>query len=664
MALARTSNWIRSLLNKTEKKADRIILILIIIYGVFFSVYTCYMHYIFKTYAWDLGIVTQSLWTTLNSGKVLFSTLEVAYGNPSGIFLGVHFSPILFLILPVYAIFQSPQTLLVLQSFILGIAALPLYWIARDKLGNKLYALAFATAYLLNPALHGVNTYDFHLEIFTPLFMLFAFYYLDKGKWLKALPFIILELTTIEFAPIIVFSLGLYFLLKRVIENRAAKLNKATLTKKLVGPVVLMVASVFCLLLAFQVMALINPLKEGGTYGNWSYWGTNVSQVIGNVLRNPAQAVTVMFTPIDKPYFVILLFSPILFLPLLAPVELLIALPWLIVALLSDYLPYYQPYYQYSALIVGQLFIAAIYGFYRLTTTKHPQNTNGVIYNRIIALLVILNVLIFLTVSPVGISVFTQRSIRPYGIAPEEGSRHLSMLYSVLSLVPSNASIATEQDMFPHICQRIDAYFLKWPLDYNVDYILVDVKSPTFTMGINGLTPDQITINVLKDHEYGILASEDGVLLLKIGYAGPLASYSPQTDVFDYEQLISASGKTEWDYASASTKIITSDAANSVGMIWFGPYAYCVPGNYSAVFKLKTANETCELLLNIAAQSGALSLADRVVNGTEFKQLNAWQEFSVNFKVDLPTKLEFRGIGISNNTEVSVDYVRVEQIGP
>jgi hypothetical protein len=183
-------------------------------------------------------------------------------------------------------------------------------------------------------------------------------------------------------------------------------------------------------------------------------------------------------------------------------------------------------------------------------------------------------------------------------------------------------------------------------------------------MGIEGPTPDQITINVLKDHEYGIFASEDGVLLLKLGYAGPLVSYSPQTDVFDYEQLISASGKEEWDYTSASTKIITSDAANSVGMIWFGSYAYFVPGNYSAVFALRTTNETCELLLDIATQQGTLSIADRVVNGTEFKQINAWQEFSVNFEVDLPTRLEFRGIGISNNTEVSLDYVRVEQIGP
>jgi len=662
---ARITNWIKSLPNEIEKKADRIILIPIIIYVVFFSVYTCYKNYIFKTYAWDLGIITQSLWTTLNSGKVLFSTLEVPYGNPSGNFLGVHFSPIMFLILPVYAIYESPQTLLVFQSFILGIAALPLYWIARDKLGNKLYALAFATAYLLNPALCGVNAYDFHLEIFTPLFIFFSFYYLEKGKWLKAIPFIALEFMTIEFAPFIVFSLGLYFLLKRVLENRSVRLSKARLTKRLLGPLALMLVSVFCLFLAIQIITMVNPLKTGGTYSNWSYWGDNVPQVIGNILRNPAQAVVVISTPIDKPYYVILLFSSVLFLPLLAPLELITALPWLIAALLSDYQAYYQPYYQYSALIVGQLFIAGIYGFHRIATANHQPNTNDIIHKRIITLMIIVNVLLFLTISPVGIPAFTDRSTTPYGVTTAVDLRHVNILYSVLSLVPSNASIATEQDIFPHICQRTDAYFVKWPLDYNVDYILVDTKSPTFTLGIaGGPTPDQVTINVLNNHEYGIFASEDGILLLKRGYTGSPEYYSPQISTFDYEQLSSSSGKTEWDYTSASRKIITSDPANSQGMIWFGPYAYFAPGNYSAMFELKTANETCELKLDISTQQGAISIADRVVNGTEFKQMNAWQEFSVNFKIGLPTILEFRGIGISSNTEVSIDYVRVEQIGP
>ena len=659
-----TKNTVGRILRTVESKADRVIFVPITVYAVFFSAYTCYMQYTFKTFAWDLGIMTQSLWTTLNSGKILYSTLEVPYGNPTGIFLGVHFSPILFLILPVYAIYQSPQTLLVFQSFILGIAALPLYWIARDKLGNKTYGLAFAVAYLLNPALQGVNTYDFHVEIFTPVLILFAFYYLDKGKWLKALPFIALELTTVEFAPFIVFALGLYFFLKKTLENRAVQQGTRTRAKGLIVPAALMIVSVACLYLAIQVISIINPLKTGGTYGNWSYWGYNVSEIITNVLRHPLQAITVMFTPIDKPYYVILLFSSALFLPLLAPIELLTAVPWLIAALLTDYPPYYQPYYQYSTLVVGQLFIAAVFGFHKLRSAGYQRNSFGDVQKRIITLMLVLSVLLFVTVSPVGISMFTDRSIRPYAISTGASLSHVDSLYSVLNLVPANASIATEQDIFPHVCQRLNAYFLKWPLDYNVDYVMVDVKSPTFTMGIQGLTPDHVTINLLENSEYGAYASEDGVLLLKRGYTGPVQYYSPQVNVFDYEQLITNSGRIDWDYTSTSGKIITINQAQSVGVIWFGPYQYFVPGEYSATFKIRTANETCRLILQVSALQGTVSIAGKTVNGSDFKQMNQWQEFSVNFKIDLPTILEFRGIGISNNTAVSLDYVRVQQTAP
>lgn len=45
----------RRILKETDKRADRLIFVPIIIYAVAFSIYTCYMHYIFKTFAWDLS---------------------------------------------------------------------------------------------------------------------------------------------------------------------------------------------------------------------------------------------------------------------------------------------------------------------------------------------------------------------------------------------------------------------------------------------------------------------------------------------------------------------------------------------------------------------------------------------------------------------------------
>jgi uncharacterized membrane protein len=660
-AFIRLKRFTARILERAEKDGDRLIFVPIIVYTLIFSAYTCYMHYTFKTFAWDLGITTQPLWTTLHSGKIMYSTLEVPYGNPSGSFFGVHFSPILFLVLPVYALFQAPETLLIFQSFILAVAALPLYWIARDKLDRRLYGLAFAVAYLLNPALHGVNTFDFHVEIFTPAFLLFAFYFLDKGSWFKAILFIVLELATIEFAPILVLFLGFYFFLKRILEGRSERKRISDMLKKIAAPAAIMIVSIFCFYLAFYVIATVNPLKTGGPAGVWKYWGSNIFEVAGNIVRNPTDALIVLATPIDKPYFLIFLLGSAFFLPLFAPLELLMSVPWLLVAFLSDYQPYYQPYYQYSALVLGQLFIAAVFGFRRLFHSEERSGSKSTVQRKVIIAMLVANVFLFLAVSPAGIPAFTNRGIRPYSINTSSDPSHVAELHKVLSFIPADASVATIQNIFPHVCQRLNAFNLKWPLDYEVDYIIVDVKSSTYTWSIYGPHPSEIVVTLMNSGKYGILASSDGAILFKKGYGGPPEYFTPQRDIFNSDELSLGSGRVLWDYSSSSTRVISSDPANSRGFIWFGPYRYFAPGNYSITFRMKTADETCKLLLDVATNQGSTVIAQRSLKGTEFKKLNEWQDFSVCFKLEVPTSLEFRGYCLSDNIKVELDYIRIEQ---
>lgn len=653
----RGKKWFMPFFMKIDFRADRIIFLLIAIYTLFFSAYTLFMHYTFKTYGWDLGMMDQSLWTTLNSGKLFYSTLEVPYGNLSGSFLGVHFSPILFLVLPVYAIFQSAETLLVFQSFILALAALPLYWLARDKLGNRLYALAFAASFLLAPALHGVNTFDFHLEIFTPVLTIFAFYYMEKEKWLKALPFVLLELTTIEFAPFIVFFLGLYFLIKVVIKRPTTERRIRLSAKKILLPTIVMGVAICTFFVAQYTISAINPLKTGNPSGRWSNWGSTISEAVNNMLRNPAEALTVMVTPLEKPLYVIFLFAPVLFLPIFAPLTLLLPLPWIVVALLTDYQPYYQPYYQYSAFIIGQIYIGAILGF----SVLFKQSNKGNASRKIVSVVLLLDVLLFVFTSPAGLSAFTTRSYRPYGIALGGDLGHFEQLHSVLDMIPPNASVATIHDIFPHVSNRLNAYFLKWPLDYDVEYVLVDVKSPTFTWGLFGSSSDGVTYQIMHEGQYGILAAADGVLLLKKGFSGPIQYYVPQEETFDYSELILKLGTVSWDYTSVSGKVITSRPESSIGFIWYGPYTYFVPGNYSATFRVKTANETCGLLLDVAYQEGVILVRKDV--GNQLSVNNGWRNFTLDFRLPELGRLEFRGICVSNNTQVAIDYVKVEQIG-
>jgi len=129
-----------------KDKIQICIIVCITAYTLIFSYFTIMRHYSFDSGAWDLGTYEQMLWTTIHSGKLFWAAPDPI--NPTGFFFGTHFSPILFIILPIYFLHQATETLLILQSFVLALGALPLYWLARDELKSKIAGLIIAVAYL------------------------------------------------------------------------------------------------------------------------------------------------------------------------------------------------------------------------------------------------------------------------------------------------------------------------------------------------------------------------------------------------------------------------------------------------------------------------------------------------------------------------------------
>ena len=205
------STKIKDLLLKSKEiiSSNFVVALSIAIYIIAFSSIIIVRHNTYSSNAWDLGIFDQSLWSTLNYGRLLWNTPEL------GSHFGFHFEPILFVILPVYAIFQSPLTLLIIQSLVIGLGAIPVYWLAKAELG-RFAGTSFAMLYLLHPALHGVNWFEFHSEAFMPILLLLSFYYFKRGVWTTYFAFLLLALMCKETVSVVVVPLGLYFLwLKR-----------------------------------------------------------------------------------------------------------------------------------------------------------------------------------------------------------------------------------------------------------------------------------------------------------------------------------------------------------------------------------------------------------------------------------------------------------------
>ncbi len=138
----------------------------------------------------DLAIFNNSLFNLLHSG---WPTNAI---HPASYFAD-HFSPLLYLLAPIYALWSSPYLLLALQSFLIAVCAWPLYLLTCKRSSADM-ALAVALAWLVNPWIHWWTLYEFSLIPFFVLGALgLALAYEQKRKYLF-ITILILTLATRE----------------------------------------------------------------------------------------------------------------------------------------------------------------------------------------------------------------------------------------------------------------------------------------------------------------------------------------------------------------------------------------------------------------------------------------------------------------------------------
>ncbi len=511
-----------------KESGELLIYLAMLVYTVIFSYFTIQKHNAFRTFAWDLGISQQALWTTLNSGRLFYYTPELFF-NPTGSFFGLHFSPILFLLLPIYAICQKPETLLVFQSFVISLSSLPLYWFARKSLNSKLVAVGFSLSYLLYPPLQGANWFDFHVQCFLPLFFFSAIYCLENEKWGKYFIFLVLALSIAENVPLVVIFIGIYgFFKHRNILLDLFKHKKPT-DKRILVPFFTITMAFIWLLFARYIQNSFFPVDPvfDSFYRAIDYWsvlgikGDPVSMPLYLVL-NPLSALQALtYDAFAKLLFVTLIFGSLMFLSFRSAI-LLITLPSLGPALLSNHQPFYVMGVHYPLYYIPFIFLAAIVGLKRQSHQLPPSNMSKRIRNILILMLAF-----SVFASPLSPLLLTSNVSIPHFSEYRLPSitEHEISLQKIGELIPQNASILTQNNIFPHFANRENAYV--FPLVHIFNYAPKEVDE--YTNHLFSIS-DYVLIDLLYDEysgrfflekmrEYNVnftlMEYYDGIILLK-----------------------------------------------------------------------------------------------------------------------------------------------------
>jgi uncharacterized membrane protein len=624
---------------RSSVRSDWVVYIIVLGYIIILSTITILKHQTFLTSGFDLGIFNQAFHTTLFDGKLFYETGDLSF-NPGGSFFGVHFSPIILLLLPFYAIYPNPENLLVMQTAILAIGAFPVYWMARDKLGKNV-ASAISLVYLLYPPLILLNLNDFHIEAFTSTFFLFSVYYLEREKWPNFFAFMLLAIFTIEFAPIIGVFVALYaFILYR--RRNFKNLRKARI----------------CIVIA-TVMAILFIIIALGTKELFNNSTSPISTTFQNILLNPTGLPNEIGSHFgDKIYYIINFLAPLAFLPLLSPESLIMTLPWIGLSFASPYLLYHSIFYQYTGFVIPFVIIALPKGIERLNL----QKTRKIIPLLLLATIISLIYVPFLPGMPWNYQL----------PVPDDQTQ---MKHEILALIPSNASVLTENDIFPHVSGRANAYMYNaTETPISADYVVVDLTSEWYAWvpDISGSkqNPNGYVNVSIERGEYGVFASAQGTVLLKKGYVGEPVLFEPYVFKEDYRSLILDSGSIVEDPNSVSKHVFFHWEKDRKGIFWNGPYIGLPFGLFKVTYVIKVddapeirPNEQL-LTVDVTADAGENLLASRTVNGTDVPFSKQWFGISLYVGLKFPARqVEFRGHAIGNHN-VYLDYVMVEQISP
>jgi uncharacterized membrane protein len=307
-----------------------------------------------ETMSWDLGIFTQAVRQYAH-----FHAPVVDIRGQGLNLLGDHFHPILAVLAPFFRVFPSPVTLLVGQSFLLALAAVPITRTAMEKVGRR-QGYGIGVAYGLSWGIVQAANFDFHEIAFAvPLlaFSLCAHIRRDFTKTvLWALPLLLVKEDIALLAPMII---GMAIAEKYYKDRPTAKWVA-------IGGGIAAGIAVFFLLINV-VIPHFNPQH---TYLYWANGGC-IDPKLGNGAGKLISCTTqqMMDGLGIKERTVLLTLIPTALLAVRSPITLL-AIPAFVLKFMNTSDNYWGTDYHYSAVPMVIVFVAAIDGLVRMKAAR------------------------------------------------------------------------------------------------------------------------------------------------------------------------------------------------------------------------------------------------------------------------------------------------------
>ncbi|MFN8523814.1 MAG: DUF2079 domain-containing protein [Chloroflexota bacterium] len=378
-------------------------------------------HAAYATGRYDLEIYVQVAWSITHGQPFATTLLKTNLSH-----LAEHVALVMIPVGAIYRLVPDPRLLITLQQAALAALAVPVFILARQRLG-PISAVITTACFLLSPALAGVALDDFHAVALASLPLGFSVVCALQGRPRAAALLALLSIPLEEETALVAMGLGGYLIL-----DRDARIRR-------VGAVVGALAALWLALLVFVVMPQIHDPRTISSVG-----GNRTLGHFAELRRDPASAITRILGPrgLDA---LVWLGLPTAGLALLAPRTLVIVAPSLAALLLQNRDDTFSRHWVTP--ILAALYPATVAGISRLQPGARPAALGALAAGTVAA---------YLLVSPLpGGGTFDPSAI--------ERDERVDLLDRAVARIPPTGVVVASQPVVAHLANRPEAYV--FPID-------------------------------------------------------------------------------------------------------------------------------------------------------------------------------------------------------
>lgn len=427
-------------------------------------------HLALQTHALDLGYYVQVVWS-IGRGHGAQVTLPPMHA------WGDHFSPLLYLLVPLGWLAPGGTALLLVETLAFAAGGVAVFRYAARRLapraGAERIAAAFALLFLVNPSLHGINIRAIHPQALTIALVPAAALAFDARRYGWCAAALLLTLGGREDGAVAVVGFGIWLGLARGRWRLGAAVAAASVA------------------VLFADLTWVMPYFRGSPYphlGRYQHLGSSLGEILLTLVARPWQWIGAVLSA-KKLVYLLAMLAPLGFLPLLAPRPLAAALPGLAMNLLSLDPILVNHRGQYQSFVLPFLLLAAIDGWARLSAWRSDRPRARLLApGAALALAFVASVA--LTARTVNELTVTRWRLTPWQRAA----------YLLAREIPGDAAVSVNERLVPHLATRREVYIFPSGLD-RAEYVL------DFEGRVTKAPPPG----------YGVLGRAEGWVLLKRG---------------------------------------------------------------------------------------------------------------------------------------------------